>query len=772
VTVPAGLTGRAAFVARLDELFAAAGVEHVVLHSADDGASLDSDIDVAVTKDDVRVVDLLLRSGELGRLLQRIDHGVPWCRYYVVATGNPARPYRQVDVAGDPWGVSPLGRAIPLALASSAGNGRRPRPAEEALVLLAKRAHKGLRGDDDRDGLVAAYRRDPEALERLLVSEYGSVGSRVGAALRDGTIDADELGDLWRSMSRDRLRPRLLATRVVFSAGRLGARLLRPTGFSVAVVGPDGVGKSTLAAALPEALAGVFWHSRRHHLKPGVLPRPGLLLGRPTADFTAPHSRPPSPPVLSAARLVYLWADAMLGWLPGVALPRRRSSLVVIERGWRDLEVDPARYRLDLPPRLVRALARLLPEPDLVLVLGAPADTVSRRKPELPTREIERQLRAWRSLAAAEPGRYLELDATQTEDEVLRGAVGAIEERLAARQGDLRPIRLALSTLGGLRRGGRRHSLVSIRRQARWIMPGGFGEPGPLGARLYRPFRSRQAAGAIALELVHRVGAFAVGRTLPLAVEDGLAGELSRRLGVRGVELAALATGDAARGQRAVLAVRAGGRTIAFAKVALENGRDLLHERDVLRALAEVELDVLLPPRVIDCFERRGSVVLLLEPLRASLLSDRGLGHTELAALAELRELGTTLAPALGSGAGDPIHGDFAPWNSGVVANGRLALWDWEETRLGSPLEDVFHWRIQRQLRGADETLEQIVADATGPGPVTTAAARRLGIDPASGPEVLRDYLERTLGTAPRAQFRGVAELRERGLALLAEAQS
>ena len=770
MTNPATRNGRAAFVGRLDRLFADAGVEHVVLHSRDDVARLDSDVDIAVARKDLRLVDLLLRSGELGPMLQRIDHGIPWCRYYVVATGDPARPYRQVDIAGDPWGLSPLGRSIPIALASRAGDGARPRPAEEALVLLAKRAHKGLRGSADRDALLEAYRRDPGAVDRHLAREFGEVGDGVSEALRRGTIGEEELATLRRSMSRRRLHPRLLGPLLVFSGRRLGTRVLRPTGLSVAVVGPDGVGKSTLASRLPDALAGVFWQSRLVHLKPGLLPRPGLLLGRPAADFTAPHSRPPSPPLLSAARLVYLWTDTMLGWLPSVALPRRRSGLVVIERGWRDLEVDPRRYRLDLPKRVVRALGAVLPEPDLVLVLAASSETVHERKPELSAAEIERQVDAWRTLAAADPRRYVEIDAERAEDEVLDSAVRAVEDRLVERQGDIRPIRFALSTLGGLRRGGHRYSLVSIRRQPRWILPSGLGGPGPLGTRLYRPFRPRQAAGALALELAHRTGVFGVLRGLPLALEEGLRAELGRRLGASRVELAALATGDAARGQRAVLAVRAAGDTIAFAKVARENGRDLLHERDVLLALERADLEVLLPPRVLDCFDWRGSVVLLLEPLRASLVSDRRLGHTELAALAELRRLRDALAPVVGGGAGDPIHGDFAPWNSGIGPGGRLALWDWEETRLGSALEDVFHWRVQRHLRGAEETLEQIVADATRPGPVTAAASRRLGVDPSDGPKVLRHYLEHTLAIAPRGGFRGVAEVRRRGLALLGEA--
>ena len=57
MTRPTAGNGRADFVARLDELFAAAGVEHVVLHSGDDAAQRDSDVDVAVAREDIRLVD-------------------------------------------------------------------------------------------------------------------------------------------------------------------------------------------------------------------------------------------------------------------------------------------------------------------------------------------------------------------------------------------------------------------------------------------------------------------------------------------------------------------------------------------------------------------------------------------------------------------------------------------------------------------------------------------------------------------------------------------
>jgi hypothetical protein len=760
---------RGRFVARLTELLSEAGVAHVILHADGDDAYLDSDIDIAVGGGDVELVDTLLHSGALGRLVQRIQHDVPWCRYYVLATGDPARPYRQVDVASDPWGLSALGRSIALALASGRrANTTRPQPAEEAFFLLAKRAHKGLRDEDDRSALIEGYRRDPDGTRQLLVRELDGAGSRVAAELSRGSIAPDALKELWRAMTRERRRPATAARRATYSALRVAERLRHPTGLTVVIAGPDGAGKSKLAEDLPEACAGMFWRATRLHLKPSVLPPPGRLLRRAPRDPSAPHAEPPSAPLPSLARLGYLWVDALVAWAPQVALPRRRSNLVVVERGWRDLEVDPRRYRLNLPGSVTRVLGRLLPRPDLVLVLSAPVDLVMERKTELDPSELERQLGEWKLIAASDPTRYVDLDTARPHDEVVADAVRAIESKLAARYDDLRPVELALKALGGARNGCHPHTIISIRGRARWVLPTGRRAPGPIGTHLYRPFRPQHALGALALELGHRVGWLRLGRRVPLSVEDGLARQIAQQLGEREVTLAAVATGDPHRGRRAVLAVSSGGTLRAFAKVALDEHESLLRERDVLALLADLDLRTIVPPRVLGSFEWEGCVIVLLESLPLTSYADRPLGDAELAALAELGRLGGALAPVLGHDGGkSPIHGDFAPWNSCVVGDGRLAVWDWEEARLGRPLEDVFHWRIQRYLRGTGTSLAEIVGDALGPGPMTATASDRLGVDSESAPETLRHYLDETLGMPPRSSFPGVAKLRREALGMM-----
>ena len=128
-------------------------------------------------------------------------------------------------------------------------------------------------------------------------------------------------------------------------------------------------------------LLGAFRRTARLHLTPGLLPPPGRLLGRSTGDITQPHEREPSSAAGSIGRIGYLAADTALGWLPRVRIPAARSTLVVFERGWSDLRVDPRRYRLSGGEKMVRVLDRVLPSPDLRMLITADPNVVHARKP-------------------------------------------------------------------------------------------------------------------------------------------------------------------------------------------------------------------------------------------------------------------------------------------------------------------------------------------------------------------------------------------------------
>jgi hypothetical protein len=752
---PEPSAARARFIARLARLFDEADIRYVVLHGGTGAGVVDSDVDIAVDPDSLDLAHAVIDGGALGRVLQCFRYAGARSRYYVLEAHELGRRYRQVDLVCDPWAIGCDGPAVALALTNAERrNGvRLPRPAAETVYLAVKRARKGMFAPRDQERLVDSFRTDPVGARQLLGSRFGRAGDELGQALAEERDLTDALEGLRRRLRRIRCRPAALVRRPAFACARIGRRLMRPTGLLVFVVGPDGAGKSELAAGLERSAAGAFRRVAHLHFRPHLVPPPSHILKREYEPGTDPHARSPSSPLGSLVRVAYLCVDTALAAVPKLYLPRVRSTLIVIERGWLDLAVDPERYRISLPQRTLRLALGLLPRPDLVLHLDASADVICSRKLELERAEVEHQLVAWRALAAAHADRFVTLDASAPRKQVLSSALAALDERLAARQSGVGSYSLAVRCLGTLRRGGRPYRLARGRDGPRWLLPVRRNAPGPLGAGLYRPAGLRHVAAAATVELAQRLGIGWLGPRVTVDVAEGLERRIAAALECDRVELAAAVTGDVRRGERVLLSVRRGRKIVAFAKVAREERAKLEHEFAVLRLLAECRLERLVIPEAIDCFAWHDSAVLLLRPFQVEARADRQTTVAELGGLAELGRLVDPLSAALGVQPGlIPLHGDFAPWNSDPLNGRNLLLWDWEQAGLGLPLQDLFHWRLQRLWRLGRGSVDELVVGAFRPDEQVRWLSDDLGVVPEeAAPLALRAALEAGLDRIPSA---------------------
>lgn len=290
-----------------------------------------------------------------------------------------------------------------------------PAPEEEWVALLLHCVLDKRRFDLPRRArldALAEHITDRERADRLLAELWAPDASfeALAARVRAGSFDAllDEGPRVERMLlGRDPIGTRLRRTR-----GRLARRwarirrLVRPQTLTLALLAPDGAGKSTLAEALPQhffaPMRAIYMGSYGRASRPLLLPG---LAGR----------------VLEHWRR---WLEAR--WRLG------RGEFVVFDR-------HPLEARLD-PPREAGALRRArrwllghsCPAPDLAIVLDAPGELLHARKGEHSAAALERQRLGYLRLARRLRGSAV-VDATRDADAVRREVGELVWRRYVAR---------------------------------------------------------------------------------------------------------------------------------------------------------------------------------------------------------------------------------------------------------------------------------------------------------------------------------------------------
>jgi thymidylate kinase len=264
------------------------------------------------------------------------------------------------------------------------------------------------------DPIVAALPRGGHAAGWDAASVIRNVGEGQWA-------DVERLAPL---VSRSFRRTQPLRAMVRGAANRGLRRLTRATlvwhrGFSVALMGPDGAGKSTLAAALQERF---------------FLPVRIVYMGIHRAS-TGPQRRAMALPT----RLLTNWARCA-----AAQLHRARGRLVVFDRFPFDALLPSARP-IGPSRRAGRWLvAHVCRRPDVVVLLDAPADVMHRRKADHPIEVLEARRQQYLRLASRLRGAHV-VDANRPPEELRRRVTAVIWESYRRRRhGPRRPKKAAV----------------------------------------------------------------------------------------------------------------------------------------------------------------------------------------------------------------------------------------------------------------------------------------------------------------------------------------
>jgi len=177
-------------------------------------------------------------------------------------------------------------------------------------------------------------------------------------------------------------------------------------GIHIAILGPDGSGKSTVMEAVKARLDDYFGEKIEGHWRPSLLPDIGVLFGKrkknsgPEKD---PHGQSAHSFPMSAFRLFYYWLDFWFGWPLRIRKPVAGNCLVMYDRYAADMWCDPRRYRLKLPSGFLKLFCRLVPQPDFTFVLIADAKVIHARKAEIPLEMLQLLLQRYAAAATNFP---------------------------------------------------------------------------------------------------------------------------------------------------------------------------------------------------------------------------------------------------------------------------------------------------------------------------------------------------------------------------------
>jgi thymidylate kinase len=165
----------------------------------------------------------------------------------------------------------------------------------------------------------------------------------------------------------------------------------------IAIVGPDGVGKSTVITGIAQHFRRRFHRIHIRHWRPNILPPLARYVGNPIPKTGQPNPPRRTPGRFGGVRIAYYALDMCLGGIFKDCPALVRGQMIIYDRCSLDMIVDPVRFGVSGHAG-VGLLRRVSPRPDLIVLLNDTPTRIYTRKPELQESEIEAQLHTWHSL--------------------------------------------------------------------------------------------------------------------------------------------------------------------------------------------------------------------------------------------------------------------------------------------------------------------------------------------------------------------------------------
>jgi thymidylate kinase len=400
--------------------------------------SFDTDIDFMVASEDFermpRIIDRLGCQTK-GRLFHTVDHELSARSFSLGYQIGPRMIVVQADSTGDYRHYGRLWLKSDEVLSKRRLHERGfyiPAASHEFIYYLIKRLNKRHLADEHGHRLHRLYLVDPTGCDQLICRFWKKENS--------DAIRLMAKNDNWAGITQslDSIRTEMLRNSGESRVQKLLSgpkrllhhlhRLIFPTGGWIAIMGPDGSGKSAVIETICPKFRFAYDKVKTYHLRPKILKRRNDT----NEVVTDPHGRAPRGPLFSIAKVLLMIADYWIGYAMQIAPAMRRSQLIVFDRYIYDLLVDSKRIRYGGPAWLLRFAAAVVPHPDVVILLDAPPEVLWSRKQEVPFSEVERQRAEYLNTARSLPFARI-VDASQPLADVIRDVDDAVTQYFAQR---------------------------------------------------------------------------------------------------------------------------------------------------------------------------------------------------------------------------------------------------------------------------------------------------------------------------------------------------
>jgi len=195
---------------------------------------------------------------------------------------------------------------------------------------------------------------------------------------------------------------------------------------TIAIIGSDGSGKSSVLSHLTKKLKNTTKLIQVLHLKPLLFLRNRVQTREPVVD---PHAKPARSAFVSTLKLLSWLIEY---WVFFLFASKLNLTLRIFDRYYHDILVDPKRYRYGGPMWLARWVGKMIPKPDLFILLDAPPEVLQARKQEVPFEESARQRQAYLNLVRGMKNGII-VDASRPLDEVVAEVNKVILDFMAER---------------------------------------------------------------------------------------------------------------------------------------------------------------------------------------------------------------------------------------------------------------------------------------------------------------------------------------------------